>query len=65
MRHQKAEALLTKEQAEGIALTRQILGSTPSATAIPQLLSMMDKVDSNATFLTRIKDWAALMQNSR
>lgn len=61
----KAEALLTKEQAEGIALTRQILGSTPSATAIPQLLSMMDKVDSNATFLTRIKDWAALMQNSR
>ncbi len=61
----KAEALLTKEQAEGVALTRQILGSTPSATAIPQLLSMMDKVDSNATFLTRIKDWAALMQNSR
>ena len=61
----RAEALLTKEQAEGVALTRQILGSTPSTTAIPQLLSMMDKVDSNATFLTRIKDWAALMQKSR
>ncbi len=61
----RAEALLTREQAEGIALTRQILGSTPSTTAIPQLLSMMDKVDSNATFLSRIKDWAALMQKNR
>lgn len=61
----RAELLLDQEQLEGIKLTRQILGSTHSATAIPQLLSMMDKVDSNATFLARIKDWAALMEKSR
>lgn len=61
----RAELLLDQEQLEGIRLTRQILGSTHSATAIPQLLSMMDKVDSNATFLNRIKDWAALMEKSR
>ena len=60
-----AEQLLTKEQLEGVALTRQILGTTHSATAIPQLLSMMDKVDSNVTFLSRVKDWAALMNKGR
>lgn len=61
----RAELLLNPDQLEGVRLTRQILGSTHSATAIPQLLSMMDKVDSNATFLARIKDWAALMEKSR
>lgn len=61
----RAELLLTPEQLEGVHLTRKILGSTHSATAIPQLLEMMDKVDSNATFLARIKDWAALMEKSR
>ena len=59
------EQLLSPEEVEGVRLTRQILGQTHSATAIPQLLSMMDTVDSNATFLSRIKDWAALMEKSR
>ena len=38
-----------------------MLGSTPSSVAIPQLESMMEKADTNASLLLKIKDWYALM----
>ena len=38
-----------------------MLGSTSSATAIPQLLSMMEKTATNSELLLKMKDWFALM----
>ncbi len=56
-----SDLLLNARQKEGLALIRQMLGSTSSAVAIPQLLSMMDKAGTNADLLLKIKDWFALM----
>ena len=56
-----SDLLLNDQQKEGLTLIRTMLGSTTSAVAIPQLLSMMDKADTNADLLVKIKDWFALM----
>ncbi len=56
-----SDLLLNARQKEGLGLIRQMLGSTSSAVAIPQLLSMMDKAGTNADLLLKIKDWFALM----
>ena len=56
-----ADILLDDHQKEGLTLIRTMLGSTSSAVAIPQLESMMDKTDTNATLLLKMKDWFALM----
>jgi len=56
-----ADILLTDSQKEGLSLIRTLLGSTSSAVAIPQLLSMMEKADTNSELLLKMKDWFALM----
>lgn len=56
-----SDQLLNPQQKEGLQLIRQLLGTTSSATAIPQLLSMMDKTATNAELLNKMKDWFALM----
>ena len=56
-----ADILLDDRQKEGLALIRTMLGSTSSAVAIPQLESMMEKTDTNAALLLKMKDWFALM----
>lgn len=56
-----ADILLNERQKEGLSLIRTMLGTTSSAVAIPQLLSMMDKADTNADLLLKMKDWFALM----
>ena len=56
-----ADILLDDRQKEGLTLIRSMLGSTPSSVAIPQLESMMEKADTNASLLLKIKDWYALM----
>ena len=56
-----SDLLLNNQQKEGLNLIRQMLGSTPSAVAIPQLLSMMEKSKSNGDLLLKMKDWFALM----
>lgn len=56
-----ADLLLNNRQKEGLSLIRTMLGSTSSAVAIPQLLSMMDKTDTNEALLLKMKDWFALM----
>ena len=38
-----------------------MLGTTSSAVAIPQLISMMEKAPTNKDLLLRMKDWFALM----
>ena len=55
-----ADILLDDKQKEGLTLIRTMLGSTSSTVAIPQLISMMDKIDTNAALLLKIKDWFAL-----
>ena len=55
------DILLDSRQKEGLSLIRQMLGSTSSAVAIPQLLSMMEKASTNKDLLLRMKDWFALM----
>lgn len=59
------ELLLGENGCDGINHIRRILGTTPSAQAIPQLLSMMDRAGSNEEFMARIGDWAAQMEKSR
>ena len=61
----KAEMLLTAPQLEGLKLIRSIMTSARSVTAIPQLLSMMDKAATNDELLVKIKDWVELMNKSR
>ena len=56
-----ADILLDDHQKEGLTLIRTMLGSTSSAVAIPQLESMMEKTDTNAALLLKMKDWFALM----
>ena len=56
-----ADILLNDQQKEGLALIRTMLGSTSSAIAIPQLLSMMEKTETNEALLLKMKDWFALM----
>ena len=56
-----ADILLDAREKEGLTLIRTMLGSTSSSVAIPQLISMMDKTDSNAALLLKMKDWFALM----
>ncbi len=56
-----ADLLINDQQKEGLGLIRTMLGSTSSAVAIPQLLSMMDKTDTNEMLLLKMKDWFALM----
>ena len=56
-----ADILLNDQQKEGLTLIRTMLGSTSSAVAIPQLLSMMDKTENNEALLLKMKDWFALM----
>ena len=61
----RAEMLLDAAQLEGLKLVRGMLNSTRSATAVPQLLSLMDKAETNDALLMKIKDWVALMEKSR
>ena len=56
-----ADILLDDQQKEGLTLIRTMLGSTSSAVAIPQLESMMEKTDTNAALLLKMKDWFAIM----
>ena len=56
-----ADILLNDQQKEGLSLIRTMLGSTSSAIAIPQLLSMMDKAETNEELLLKMKDWFAIM----
>ncbi len=56
-----ADILLDDRQKEGLSLIRTMLGSTSSTVAIPQLISMMEKTDTNAALLLKMKDWFALM----
>ena len=56
-----ADILLNDRQKEGLSLIRTMLGSTSSAVAIPQLLSMMDKAETNEALLLKMKDWFAIM----
>ena len=56
-----ADILLNDQQKEGLVLIRTMLGSTSSAIAIPQLLSMMEKTETNEALLLKMKDWFALM----
>lgn len=56
-----ADILLDDKQKEGLSLIRTMLGSTSSAVAIPQLVSMMDKTDTNSALLLKMKDWFAIM----
>lgn len=56
-----ADILLDNRQKEGLTLIRTMLGSTSSSVAIPQLVSMMEKTDTNAALLLKMKDWFALM----
>ena len=58
-----ADILLDDRQKEGLSLIRTMLGSTSSAVAIPQLVSMMEKTDTNAALLLKMKDWFALMNS--
>ena len=56
-----ADILLDDRQKEGLSLIRTMLGNTSSSVAIPQLISMMEKTDTNEALLLKMKDWFALM----
>ena len=56
-----ADILLNDQQKEGLTLIRTMLGTTSSAVAIPQLISMMEKTETNEQLLIKMKDWFALM----
>jgi transcription termination factor Rho len=56
-----SDILLDSREKEGLSLIRTMLGNTSSSVAIPQRVSMMEKTDSNAALLLKMKDWFALM----
>lgn len=56
-----SDMLLDDKQKEGLNYIRTMLGNTKSAVAIPQLMDMMDKTDTNAELLLKMKQWFAIM----
>ena len=58
----RAELLVSPERLEAMQVTRSLMRDTPPAKALPQLISMLETTDSNETFLSRVKDWAALIK---
>ena len=56
---------MTPAELQGLQAIRSILASTHSASAIPHLLSMMDKASGNDELLAKIQEWVALMEKSR
>lgn len=56
-----ADILLDEAHLEGLRSVRSMIGTTRSVMAIPQLMSMMDKVDTNADLLLKMTEWFALM----
>lgn len=56
-----SDILLDEEQKEGLNEIRKLLGTTPSSIAIPQLISMMDKAETNGDLLMKVKGWINLM----
>ena len=56
-----AEILMDEAHQEGLRCIRAMIGTTRSAIAIPQLMSMMDKVDNNEDLLLKMKEWFAIM----
>lgn len=61
----RADLLMTPAELQGLQAIRSILASTHSASAIPHLLSMMDKASGNDELLAKIQEWVALMEKSR
>lgn len=61
----RADLLMTPVELQGLQAIRSILASTHSASAIPHLLSMMDKASGNDELLAKIQEWVALMEKSR
>lgn len=55
------DILLDDAHLEGLRCVRAMIGQSSSATVIPQLMNMMDKVDTNADLLLKMKDWFAMM----
>ena len=55
------DILLDDAHLEGLRCVRAMIGQSNSVVVIPQLISMMDKVDTNADLLLKMKDWFAMM----
>lgn len=60
----RADLLLSPKEMEGLTAIRQVLRSTHSATAIPQLLSMMDKAEGNDELMAKVLEWVKLLEKS-
>ena len=60
----RAELLLSEKEVAGVQALRSLLGSMHSATAIPQLLSLMDKVSGNDEMMDKIQAWVAMLNKS-
>ncbi len=58
----RADAILTPEHQEGLKLLRGMLGRLTPENALGEILSMLEKADTNQDLLGRIKTWAASMQ---
>ncbi len=61
----RAEMLLTEEQQANIQFLRSVLGNLQSAQAVPQLMSMVEKTQTNDELLAKLHDWVALMEGGR
>ena len=60
----RVELLLNEKEMEGLKAIRSVLGATHSATAIPQLLSLMDKVSGNDELMDKIIGWVDMLEKS-
>ena len=61
----RADALMDAAQIEGLQIIRSMIGTTRSAVAVPQLLSMMEMAPTNEELLSKIKDWSQLMAGGK
>ena len=63
--HKGTELLLETKEQEGLAALRDLLSSGSPASAVQQLLGLIDKVAHNQDVLLKIKNWSALMSGRR
>ena len=64
-RSHRTELLLETKEQEGLAALRDLLSSGSPASAVQQLLGLIDKVAHNQDVLLKIKNWSALMSGRR
>ncbi len=64
-RTKRLDQILETREIEGLTALQEIMSGGSPASAVQQVLGLVEKVGKNSDVLQRIKDWAALMAGAK